>query len=371
MDIIPKDNAKGRLFNSFLELIQKKPYPRIKVSELIEKAQVNRSTFYRYYCDIYDYYDRICNMGLDYITGLTDEFNNLNGFTERLDGVYTLITGRISELCEIIKILTGKNGSIVFLKNFRGFLIERLEQVLKPNDEIEMDFIRFYAERIYVYLLCTALSDCVIPDVECGGLEYDPKKGLIENIIELMSRGNGGSFNRLMLAAANVFLTKEPRSLNVNSITKNADICRTEFYNYFGSMKKLIEYSLGTANVVCTQEIFALTVCDENEFFELLSKTDFADIVKDDNAIALVRKHREYYIFVKSNYEYLYDFLKQKAYANSIELNEKKYKLLEFYCSFVVIGLIAYGDGLPEDEFKRRIMFGRKLLEENGIRLQM
>lgn len=49
MNIIPDDNAKGRLFYAFLELIKKKPYPKIRVSEFIEKAQVNRSTFSRYY----------------------------------------------------------------------------------------------------------------------------------------------------------------------------------------------------------------------------------------------------------------------------------------------------------------------------------
>ena len=49
MNNIPDDNAKGRLFYAFWELIKKKPYPKIKVSDFIEKAQVNRSTFYRYY----------------------------------------------------------------------------------------------------------------------------------------------------------------------------------------------------------------------------------------------------------------------------------------------------------------------------------
>lgn len=370
MNIIPEDNAKGRLFYAFLELIKKKPYPKIKVSELIEKAQVNRSTFYRYYSDIFDYYDRICNSGFDYITDGIDNFNDSDTLEEKLDGFYDIITGRIAELHEIIKILTDKNGSIAFLKNFRGYLIEKLEKSFNPNAESEFNLIQFYAERIYIYLLCTSLSDCIISEHEYNGFEYDPKKGLIENIIECMSRGNGDSFIRLMTAAANVFLTKEPRSLNVNNITKNANVCRTEFYNYFGNMQKLVDYSLGTARIVCTQVIFALAVCDESEFFNLLTAADLTEIVHSDKAVELARRHREYYIFIKNYYEDFSKKVKNAVRPDSDRLTDKQLRETEFFCAYLVINSVAYGDGLPAQEFKKRIINARKRLEENGVYLK-
>lgn len=370
MSIIPEDNAKGRLFYAFLELIKKKPYQKIKVSELIEKAQVNRSTFYRYYSDIFDYYDRICNSGLDYVTDGTDNFNDSDSLEEKLDGFYAVITGRISELREVIKILTGKNGSITFLKNFRGYLIEKLEESFKTDGEYEENLVQFYAERIYIYLLCTALSDSIVPFLEYNGFEYDPKKGLVANIIECMSRGNGDSFSRLMTAAANVFLTKEPRSLNVNNITKNANVCRTEFYNYFGNMQKLVDYSLGAARIVCTQEIFALAVCDESEFYNLLTGSDLTDIVHSDKAVELARRHREYYIFIKNFYEDFLKKVKNSVRSDSDELTDKQLRETEFFCAYLVINSVAYGDGLPAQDFKKRIMNVRKRLEENGVYLK-
>lgn len=44
---------------SFLELIQKKPVSKITVTELCEKAQINRATFYKHYLDIPDLLEKI------------------------------------------------------------------------------------------------------------------------------------------------------------------------------------------------------------------------------------------------------------------------------------------------------------------------
>lgn len=44
---------------SFLELLQEKPVGKITVTELCEKAQINRATFYKHYLDIPDLLEKI------------------------------------------------------------------------------------------------------------------------------------------------------------------------------------------------------------------------------------------------------------------------------------------------------------------------
>ena len=44
---------------SFLELLRNKPVTKITVTELCEKAQINRATFYKHYMDIPDLLERI------------------------------------------------------------------------------------------------------------------------------------------------------------------------------------------------------------------------------------------------------------------------------------------------------------------------
>ena len=75
--------AQKRIFRAFLELSGVKSIDKITVSELCERADVNRSTFYRYYYDIYDLQSKMqdysigsvlnfCS-GLDF--GLSEEHN--------------------------------------------------------------------------------------------------------------------------------------------------------------------------------------------------------------------------------------------------------------------------------------------------------
>lgn len=56
-----KKESMQRMEKAFLELIQSKPLEQISVSDLCKKAELNRSTFYANYVDIYDLADSIRN----------------------------------------------------------------------------------------------------------------------------------------------------------------------------------------------------------------------------------------------------------------------------------------------------------------------
>lgn len=51
--------TKDAICQAFFSLTAKKPFAKITASEIISKAHVNRSTFYRYYRDKYDLLDQI------------------------------------------------------------------------------------------------------------------------------------------------------------------------------------------------------------------------------------------------------------------------------------------------------------------------
>ena len=52
------EKTKTAIHNTFLELRSKKPLEKITIKELCEKAQINKSTFYSHYRDIYDLSDQ-------------------------------------------------------------------------------------------------------------------------------------------------------------------------------------------------------------------------------------------------------------------------------------------------------------------------
>ena len=46
--------TKSTIEDTFLNLLEKKDIGEITVTEICEKADINRATFYRYYIDIYE-----------------------------------------------------------------------------------------------------------------------------------------------------------------------------------------------------------------------------------------------------------------------------------------------------------------------------
>ncbi len=56
-----KRRAREAMESVFLDLLKKKPIEKISVKELCVKAEVNRSTFYEHYLDIYDLRDQVAD----------------------------------------------------------------------------------------------------------------------------------------------------------------------------------------------------------------------------------------------------------------------------------------------------------------------
>lgn len=59
--------TKRSIFNAFLQLRAARPLEKISVRELCETAQINKSTFYKYYTDLYDLSDQMESQVIDQI----------------------------------------------------------------------------------------------------------------------------------------------------------------------------------------------------------------------------------------------------------------------------------------------------------------
>ena len=53
------EKTKQSIINAFIELRSRKELERITIKELCQKAQINKSTFYSHYRDIYDLSDKL------------------------------------------------------------------------------------------------------------------------------------------------------------------------------------------------------------------------------------------------------------------------------------------------------------------------
>ena len=59
--------------NVFLELLKEKPVAKITVKEICGHAEINRSTFYKHYQDVYDLMEKLENEAVEAFEKLLDD----------------------------------------------------------------------------------------------------------------------------------------------------------------------------------------------------------------------------------------------------------------------------------------------------------
>lgn len=133
-------NTKKKLTNTLLVLIAKKRINDITVLELCKEANINRTTFYKYYKDIEDLVLKIEESLLtDLEKHIADiKRNYLISFTGK-------IIETISERKEIYTRLLSENGDHTFLKRILGLVynqsIEEWTKLLKKASREDLDKI--------------------------------------------------------------------------------------------------------------------------------------------------------------------------------------------------------------------------------------
>lgn len=118
---IRKEKTQKAIKNAFLELRAKKPIEKITIKELCNLAQINKSTFYSHYDDIYALSEALQAETVNYILGTISNVQqysaaNPEAFTKALFYALTSHTALISS------VFSGKDQS---------YLADRLESGIK------------------------------------------------------------------------------------------------------------------------------------------------------------------------------------------------------------------------------------------------
>jgi AcrR family transcriptional regulator len=106
------------LLEALIELTVEKGFPNVTVSDICEKAMVNRSTFYRHYLDKYALLDEY----MAEVTKLTFEDGmhavNPKQIQEVPQGLYNLLM-QVQSFSDFYRVMLGQNGDAAFTDWFR------------------------------------------------------------------------------------------------------------------------------------------------------------------------------------------------------------------------------------------------------------
>ena len=114
--------TKKSIKESFIELLQEKDIDKITVSELCDKSDINRATFYRYYIDIYDLLEKIeLEFALELKNKLTDY--NKSSFKD----IVIEYLRYLKENKDFVKIIFSNSKNLYFLYDFFEYFFENFK----------------------------------------------------------------------------------------------------------------------------------------------------------------------------------------------------------------------------------------------------
>ena len=152
--------TKKLLSQGLIQLMQEKQVKDITVRELADLVDVNRGTFYLYYCDIFDMLDSIEQELFEQLNHLIEAHKGEPVLTHALPVLQELFH-LIEDNRDICRVLLSENGDMKFLEKLsdvvqREFRTDWLAGV--RTDEIAFDYSYAFGALGFIGLLRTWLN---------------------------------------------------------------------------------------------------------------------------------------------------------------------------------------------------------------------
>lgn len=163
-----KEHSLRVIRSCFLQMLKKEPIERISVGKLCEKADINRSTFYRHYADLYDLLDTIVDECFQEL------FRDPVASAEKDGDFLELGYSYILHVCEVAErkkdlyrqLLFGRTNTKLEERMIEStvqlYLSAHEQSFYIPSEEAVLHY-RFLAYGVVGLLLSWLKEDCKIP----------------------------------------------------------------------------------------------------------------------------------------------------------------------------------------------------------------
>lgn len=142
--------TRAAIEGSLLELMRQKPVNKITVQEIIDRANVCRTTFYAHYQDIYDLIESIGNTIIDEVGARLDD---LEQTPVRVEGEYPTIVSVVkiyAKHADTIRLLNGPYGDPGFDKRLQEKIYDETRRLREKKDGAKFNLERHRLYSSYV-----------------------------------------------------------------------------------------------------------------------------------------------------------------------------------------------------------------------------
>ncbi len=142
--------AKKKLETAYFDMLENVHYSKISVSDIITKADVSRTTFYRHYVDIFDMHKKVAE---DFGSAIIEEcFFAITGSQNKNDyfeAVYKIFNSQE----KYIMLISGENGSRYFFDALYRRVTQNflpLKMILSEEQSFRLRFMTIAMIGVYV-----------------------------------------------------------------------------------------------------------------------------------------------------------------------------------------------------------------------------
>ena len=234
-------SADEKIHAAYVTLCETKPYNKIKVSEIIEIAGINRTTFYKHYAGMPDLILSVYHRYIKAILAVPDDMAIKTA--QDLEAYTNLIWNRlVSRKTDILRMLTqpGVLRMIVMCGLALRKRLQHLAKKAKLTDPAVYRNIR-YTPYLFIVRLFIELkgADVLKPALAAQQQVFDFTHSIPDNLSHYMEVNLGGSSDfHYALFGAYIKLTSldGEENITVTKLLDTAGISRTQFYLYYKNM---------------------------------------------------------------------------------------------------------------------------------------
>jgi AcrR family transcriptional regulator len=129
--------TKKIIQDSFMEILQNKPFEAIAVGEIAKAAKINRGTFYLHFTDKFDLLDQIeqqlfAELG-KHIDELQSRYSSTHSFEKGQEHLAATLFSCIEMYSPILKVFLSDHGRVGFHIRFRDAVSEKVRLNLEKN----------------------------------------------------------------------------------------------------------------------------------------------------------------------------------------------------------------------------------------------